>query len=112
MNPKLIRTKAQPPVSVFKIIYIPDYLKGPLDWGWAALGKTLGSARHKALIELLIAKREAAGMTQAELAKKLGEYQSFVARLESGQRRVDVVEFLELADILEFDAAKALRSLK
>jgi transcriptional regulator with XRE-family HTH domain len=75
------------------------------------LGKTLQSARHKALIGLLIAKREAAGLTQAQLAKKLGEYQSFVARLESGQRRVDVVEFLELSSVLKFDAKEEVRWL-
>src|SRR3954468_24089139 len=73
------------------------------------LVKTLGSRRHKALIALLIERREAAGLTQTQLADRLGEYQSFVARLESGQRRVDVVEFLELAEVLGFDAGKALR---
>ena len=51
-------------------------------------------------------------MTQAELAARLGEYQSFVARLESGQRRVDVVEFIELAETLGFDPAKAISALK
>lgn len=76
------------------------------------MGKTLLTARHKALIELLIAKREEARLTQAALAKRLGEYQSFVARLESGQRRVDVVEFLKMADVLGFDPAKAILSLK
>jgi len=67
------------------------------------VAKTLGSERHKALINLLIEAREKAGLTQTELAEKIGEYQSFVARLESGQRRVDVVEFLELAEALGFD---------
>lgn len=76
------------------------------------MGKTLGSKRHKALIDLLIERREAAGMTQADLANRLGEYQSFIARLESGQRRIDVVEFLDLAEILGFDPAKAVASLK
>ncbi len=51
-------------------------------------------------------------MTQAELAARLGEYQSFVARLESGQRRVDIVEFLSLAEILGFDPAKAISNLR
>ncbi len=74
--------------------------------------KTLGTERHKALIALLVEKREAAGLTQAELAAKLGEYQSFVARLESGQRRVDVVEFIELAEILGFDAASAMKRIQ
>jgi len=51
-------------------------------------------------------------MTQAELAARLGQYQSFVARLESGQRRIDVAEFLELSDILGFDAAEAVEAIK
>lgn len=42
----------------------------------------------RALFALL--KREAVNLTQADLAEQLGEYQSFVARLKSGQRRVDV----------------------
>jgi transcriptional regulator with XRE-family HTH domain len=73
------------------------------------LGKTLRSARHKLLVDFIVSKREAAGLTQAQLAGKLGEYQSFVARLESGQRRIDVVEFLELASVLGFDPTKAIR---
>lgn len=72
------------------------------------MGKTLGSDRHKALIAFLIERREAAGMTQAQLAERLGEYQSFVARLESGQRRVDVVELIELGCVLDFDPSAAV----
>jgi transcriptional regulator with XRE-family HTH domain len=76
------------------------------------MGKTLGTEKHKALIALLIAKREAAGFTQTQLADALGEYQSFVARLESGQRRVDVVELIELAGILGFDAAQMVKAVE
>jgi transcriptional regulator with XRE-family HTH domain len=72
---------------------------------------TLGTKRHEMLVGLLREKREAAGLTQSELASKLGVYQSFVARLESGQRRVDVVEFLDLARILEFDPLRVLQVL-
>jgi transcriptional regulator with XRE-family HTH domain len=75
------------------------------------VAKTLGTDRHKALVALLIEKREAAGLTQSALADTLGEYQSFVARLESGQRRIDVIEFLELAAILSFDPHEALRKI-
>jgi transcriptional regulator with XRE-family HTH domain len=75
------------------------------------LSKSLGSPRHKALIALLVETREAAGLTQAQLAEKLGEYQSFVARLESGQRRVDVVEFLVLAEAIGFDVQKAMKKI-
>lgn len=74
--------------------------------------KTLGSDQHRALIDFLIQQREKCSMTQSDLADALGEYQSFVARLESGQRRIDVVEFLRLAEVLKYDAADALKNLQ
>lgn len=74
--------------------------------------KTLGTKRQRALISVLIAKREEAGLTQTQLANALGEYQSFVARLESGQRRVDVIEFIELARVLNFTAARVIHELE
>ena len=67
------------------------------------MSKTLGTSRHRALIAFLTQKRKDAGLSQSELAKALGEYQSFVARMESGQRRVDVIEYENLAEILKFD---------
>lgn len=73
--------------------------------------KTLTSETHTKLVRMLIDKREAAGITQTELASKLGEYQSFVARLESGQRRIDVVEFIQLSSALEFDAKRFIEEL-
>jgi transcriptional regulator with XRE-family HTH domain len=76
------------------------------------LAKTRRSKRYKALIGLLIARREAAGMTQSDLAIRLGKSQSFVARLESGQRRITVVEFMTLAKILRFDPYKLISTLE
>jgi transcriptional regulator with XRE-family HTH domain len=73
--------------------------------------KTLGTKQHKTLIAILVAKREASGMTQTELADNLGEYQSFIARLESGERRVDVIELIQLARVLNFDAAAVIREV-
>jgi transcriptional regulator with XRE-family HTH domain len=63
------------------------------------------------LIAILVAKREASGMTQTELADNLGEYQSFIARLESGERRVDVIELIQLARVLNFDAAAVVQEV-
>ncbi len=51
-------------------------------------------------------------MTQTELAENLGEYQSFIARLESGERRVDVIELIQLARALNFDAAAVVREVE
>lgn len=76
------------------------------------MSRTLGSARHKALCALLVAEREKADLSQEELAEMLDQHQSFVARLESGQRRIDVVEFLELAEAIGFDPVRALKKIK
>jgi transcriptional regulator with XRE-family HTH domain len=72
------------------------------------LATTLGLKRQKILITFLIEHRKAAGMTQTQLADRLGKSRSFITRIESGQRRVYVVELLELAEVLEFDAGKVV----
>ena len=51
-------------------------------------------------------------MTQSDLAARLGKSQSFVARLENGQRRITVVEFMTLGRILRFDPYKVISTLK
>lgn len=72
------------------------------------MAKTIRSSGHEALRDALIAARKAAGLTQAELALRLRCHQSFVARLESGERRVDVVELIVLARALQIDAITLL----
>ncbi len=73
--------------------------------------KTLGSKGHQTLVNLIVDKRKSAGLTQDDVAEMLGEHQSFVARLESGQRRIDVIEYVTLAQVIGFDAAEALKQL-
>jgi transcriptional regulator with XRE-family HTH domain len=73
--------------------------------------KTLGDNRHEALIAFLVQKRREAGLTQVELAARLKVYQSLIARVESGERRVDVVELIELGEVLGFDPVEAIRNL-
>jgi transcriptional regulator with XRE-family HTH domain len=60
----------------------------------------------------LAEKRIKANLTQVELAKKLGQHQSFIARLESGQRGIDVVELLEIAAAIGFDPREAIKRLQ
>jgi transcriptional regulator with XRE-family HTH domain len=70
------------------------------------------SRRYNALVGLLVARREAAAMTQSDLAARLGKSRSFVARLERGQQRITVVEFMALAKILRFDPYKIISTLE
>lgn len=74
--------------------------------------RSLRSARHQRLVELLIRAREESGLTQAEVAGRLGRHQPFVSNIESGQRRVDVVELLDLADTIGFDPAILIQDLR
>jgi transcriptional regulator with XRE-family HTH domain len=76
------------------------------------MSRTLDSPRHEALTRFLIDKRKRAGLTQAGLAAKLGRYQSFVATVESGQRRIDVIELLDIADAIGFDPREAIKTLR
>ncbi len=73
--------------------------------------KSLRSPEHQKLISLLVAAREKAGLTQQQLAKHLGRPQSFVAKYEGGERRIDVVEFVAIARALEMDPARAVREM-
>lgn len=74
--------------------------------------KTITTKRHKCLVKWLRAERIAKGLSQAYVAKRLRRYQSWIALLESGQRRLDVVEFLAIAKVIGFDAVKMLRKLR
>ncbi|MBA8908280.1 MULTISPECIES: helix-turn-helix domain-containing protein [Aminobacter] len=65
--------------------------------------KTLRSPRHLRLIQLIVDRRKAAGLSQADLANAIDRYQSVVAAIESGGRRLDVIEFLDLAETIGFD---------
>lgn len=62
-------------------------------------------ARYRSLIQTLKAARKKAGLSQIELAERLGTRQQFVSKFESGERRLDVVELVDIAHALGIDVA-------
>jgi len=63
------------------------------------------------LIEVLVASREQARLTQRDLAARLKRPRSFIGRIEAGERRIDVVEFIEIAHALQVDPRKLFARL-
>ena len=61
--------------------------------------KTIYSKEHKKLTAKLKKAREDAGLDQNKAAKKMGTTLSYISKLESGQRRVDVLQLKELSRI-------------
>lgn len=70
------------------------------------MGKQLRKDRHQAMIAVLVAAREKIGMTQRELCERLNRSHSFVGKIESGERQLNVLEFWEVAEILGVDPKK------
>lgn len=62
--------------------------------------KSLHSPGHRRLTRLLREVRTEAGLTQVELADRLGRTQSFVAKVEGGERRVDLIELDDICKAL------------
>ncbi|TIT39466.1 MAG: helix-turn-helix transcriptional regulator [Mesorhizobium sp.] len=56
--------------------------------------------------------RSVKGLTQAQVAEKLGRPQSFVAKYEGGERRLDIIEFLDVTAALDADPCEILLSLR
>jgi transcriptional regulator with XRE-family HTH domain len=75
------------------------------------LSKSVHSARQSAFCALIIAARKKAGLTQTQLAKRLSRPQSFVAKYEGGERRLDVIEFLAIAEAIGDDPVRIIKAL-
>jgi transcriptional regulator with XRE-family HTH domain len=62
--------------------------------------------------QCMIAARKNAKLTQATLAKSIKKPQSFVAKYENGERRLDVIEFLQVARVIGIDPCNILREVE
>jgi ribosome-binding protein aMBF1 (putative translation factor) len=64
--------------------------------------------RYRSLIEALVTERKRQGLSQYEFAARLGRQQHFISRYETGERRLDVIEFTDIAASLGLDFCKLL----
>jgi transcriptional regulator with XRE-family HTH domain len=77
----------------------------------AGLSKQLRTTRHRRVMAALVDIRTKAGVTQRELARRLGRAHSYVSRIELGDRRLDVPEFLQWCEVLSADPVDLMRRI-
>lgn len=70
------------------------------------MASTLRDPRYRAIVARLVALRKAANLNQRELAALLDKPQSYVAKVELHERRLDIVQFVEWLRALEIDERK------
>lgn len=76
------------------------------------MAKSLHTPEYEFFRLLLVTARENAGLTQVEVSTRLGRPQSFVAKYEGGERRLDVVEFIEVCAALDVDPHTILTAVQ
>lgn len=74
--------------------------------------KSIYSAEYQQVCQLLRELRHEAGLTQVQVAERLGVPQSFVSKYESGQRRLDVIELRHVTSALNITTLHFLRMLE
>jgi transcriptional regulator with XRE-family HTH domain len=72
------------------------------------VGRHLRSARHRALVDAIVGARRATGLTQREFAAKLKRSHNFVWRIEAGERQVNVLDFIEIAQAAGLEPAELM----
>lgn len=73
--------------------------------------KSVHTKAQRLLTASLVEARKTAGLTQQEVAELLGKPQSFVAKYENGERRLDVIEFLIIVSKIGADPQRIVGNL-
>ncbi|MGA9767897.1 MAG: helix-turn-helix transcriptional regulator [Blastocatellia bacterium] len=73
--------------------------------------KSVFTKRYALFLSILVSLRQDKGVSQHQLAKKLKKPQSYVSKYERGERRLDVVEFLDIAKALGADEHEIIRKV-
>lgn len=74
--------------------------------------ESIHTTQYQRFREILVEARKKQELSQAVLAERLGRLQTFVSKYERGERRLDVVEFLDVAAALGLDPHNVLRQLQ
>jgi transcriptional regulator with XRE-family HTH domain len=67
---------------------------------------------YRQFVELLVERRKASGLSQQSVADALGWNQSQVAKIETCQRRIDIIELIRLTDVIGVDPARLVSDIR
>lgn len=73
--------------------------------------KSVFTDAYRILLDHIVTARKSAGVSQTELGRRLGRQQSVISLIESGERRLDVIEFYAIARALGCDPAVLFEAL-
>ncbi len=76
-----------------------------------AISKSIHTPAYERLLKVLREARTQAGLSQRALAERLAEHHSWVAKVELGERRLDIVEFVRVARALKCDPQRLFRKV-
>lgn len=71
--------------------------------------KSIHSKEHKAIRDFLVDRRKMLGLSQQQLADRLGVIYSLIGKIETGDRRLDMLEFAQYCNALEVQSDEMLR---
>jgi transcriptional regulator with XRE-family HTH domain len=70
---------------------------------WGPLPKSMFTPEYRLLLDIVVAERDKSGLTQQEVADRLGKPQPWVSYIENGVRRLDILEFIAVMRALGAD---------
>lgn len=76
------------------------------------LRKSIHSTEHEFLRQYLKNRRKDLGLSQRNLADRMGVIYSFIGKVETGDRRLDVIEFIQYCHTLELDPIEVVKEIK
>ncbi|URL06634.1 helix-turn-helix domain-containing protein [Avibacterium sp. 21-595] len=76
------------------------------------LRTSIHSEEQQFLRQLFISQRKSLGLSQRALAERLGVIYSLIGKIETGDRRLDVIEFMDYCFALELDPNAVLQQMK
>jgi len=74
--------------------------------------KGFNDERYRALIGILLAERKRLGLSQQALAEKIDMPQRIISRYEIGERRLDIIEFMDIAAALGLSASRLIHDVE